>query len=72
MGMKILADFVGILRDLEEDGFLSWCVCESAIGFAAFPGHAISFCHPHIYENHGISTFFRLLAEQITSIVMAL
>ena len=67
MGIEILADFVGILRDLEEDGFLSWCVSESAIGFAAFPGLLVSFCHPHIYKNHGISIFFRLLAEQITS-----
>ena len=46
MGIEILADFVGILRDLEEDGFLSWCVGESAIGFAALPGLLVSFCHP--------------------------
>ena len=39
---------------------------ESAIGFAAFPGHAISFCHPHIPLNHGISLFFRgMIIEQI-------
>ena len=50
MGIEILADFVGILIDLEEGGFLSWCVGESAIGSAAFPDHAISFCHPHIIK----------------------
>ena len=31
---------------LRKDGFLSWCVDESAIGFAAFPGFYISFCYP--------------------------
>ena len=68
MGIEILADFVGILRDWEEDGFLSWCVSESAIGSTAFPGCLFSFCHPPLYyKNHGISLFFRLLAEQVTS-----
>ena len=48
MGIEILADFVGILIDLEEGGFLSWCVGESAIGSASFPGCFFSFCHPPI------------------------
>ena len=44
-------DFGWFCWDFERlwyGGFLSWCVGESAIGFAAFPGHTISFCHPPI------------------------
>ena len=67
MRMGILADFVGIFEDIDKVKFWRKSVDKSAIGSAAFPDHAISFCHPHIYENHGISLFFRLPAEQITS-----
>lgn len=54
-------------EDIDKVKFWRKSVDESAIWFAAFPGLLVSFCHPHIYKNHGISIFFRLLAEQITS-----
>ena len=50
---------VGILKIRNKVEFLSWCVDESAIGFAAFPGCLFSFCHPHTQQNYGISPFFR-------------
>ena len=67
MGIEILADFVGILRDIDKVKFWRKSVDKSAIGSAAFPVHAISFCHPLYYKNHGISLFFRILAERIAS-----
>ena len=42
-GIVILADFVGFFEDWERVRFLSWCVDESAIGFAAFPVNFFSF-----------------------------
>ena len=45
-GIGILLDFVGDFEDIDKVKFWSLCRDESAIGFAAFPGHAISFCHP--------------------------
>ena len=41
-----MLDFVGILKIGGEVGFFSWCVDESAIGSAEFPGGLFSFCHP--------------------------
>ena len=46
----ILLDFVGYFEDWGEVGFFSWCVDKSAIGSAAFPVHAISFCHPPYHK----------------------
>ena len=60
----ILLDFVGILKIGGEVGFFSWCVDKSAIGSAAFPVHAISFCHPPIPYIYGISTFFRGISNR--------
>ena len=59
-------------EDIDKVKFLRKSVDESAIGSAVFPGNAISFCHPQYTINHGISLFFRLLAEQVTNIVMTL
>ena len=69
MGMKILADFVRILRDLEEDGFLSWCVSESAIGFAALPGLLVSFCHPPIYIKITVFLHFSVYLQSRLQVV---
>ena len=38
---------LGILR-IGKDGFLSWCVDESAIGLAAFPTLLVSFNYPRL------------------------
>ena len=46
----ILLDFVGDFEDCGEVGFFSWCVDESAIGSAAFPGCLFSFCHPPYHK----------------------
>ena len=35
-----------------------------AIGFAAFPGLLVSFCHPPYTKNNGISTFFRRIVNR--------
>lgn len=45
----ILLEFNG----LEKDGFLSWCVDESAIGFAAFAVLLVSFNYPPVVYNNG-------------------
>ena len=37
-----------------KDGFLSWCVDKSAIGFAAFPVHLISFNYPPVRQKQCI------------------
>lgn len=43
---------LGILR-IGEDGFLSWCVDESAIGLAAFPTLLVSFNYPWLGKKNG-------------------
>lgn len=40
---------LGILR-IGEDGFLSWCVDESAIGLAAFSTLLVSFNYPPVRQ----------------------
>ena len=42
----ILLDFVGNFEYWGRVRFLSWCVDESAIGFAAFPVHQVGFKYP--------------------------
>ena len=49
----ILLDFVGDFEDIDKVKFWRKSVDESAIGFAAFPGHAISFYHPLYTKNSG-------------------
>ena len=45
-GIVILADFVGILKDIDKVKFWRKSVDESAIGSAVFPCYLFSFCHP--------------------------
>ena len=42
---------VGFLM-IGKDGFLSWCVDKSAIGFAAFPVLLVSFYYPQLDKNN--------------------
>jgi hypothetical protein len=43
---------LGILR-IGKDGFLSWCVDESAIGLTAFPTRLVSFKYPRLGKKNG-------------------
>ena len=46
----ILLDFSGFLM-IGKDGFLSWCVDKSAIGFAAFLVLLVSFYYLQLVKN---------------------
>ena len=62
-----MLDFVGILEDWGEVEFFSWCVDKSAIGFAAFPVHAISFCYP-LYHKMTVFLHFSVVIVDIEQI----
>lgn len=63
VGFGILLDFVGVLEDWGEGGFLSWCVDESAIPGIEKQNIYFGFCHP-LY--HKITVFLHFsVVEQI-------
>lgn len=71
-GLGFCLILLGILR-IGKDGFLSWCVDESAIGLAAFPTLLVSFNYPRLGKKEWLIdiyyTFFLELQKPLYIVI---